>query len=381
MRIPKETSGGFLSYEEGISRRMSRILILTNFSGGLYDFRNEFVEALLAKHQVFISLPDDVKTKELSAEGAQIIKTSINRRGVNPLEDLKLYQCYRNMIKELAPDLVITYTIKPNIYGGFSAGRLKVPYIATITGLGGAFDRKGLFLQLIIRMYRAGLKKAECVFFQNQENRNIFKSFQITAKKDRMVMGSGVNLSRHMYEPYPKSEETHFLFVGRVMKERGILEFLEAAEKLHSDKVFFDILGYCEEDYQKRLEELEGQGIVHQLGFHTEVHPYLAAASAIVVASFHEGMSNALIEAAATGRPVIASNINGCMEAFEEGKTGFGFTPGKAGELIQAMKKFLQLSYEERERMGQAGRKKMEREFDRRIVTAAYVEEVERILS
>lgn len=360
---------------------MSRILILTNFSGGLYDFRNEFVEALLQKHQVFISLPDDVKTKELQAEGAQIIKTAINRRGVNPIEDLKLCQCYRNMIKELAPDLVITYTIKPNIYGGFCAGRLKVPYMATITGLGGAFDRKGLFLQLIIRMYRAGLRRAECVFFQNQENREIFKNFQITAKRDRMVMGSGVNLSRHVYEPYPKGEETHFLFVGRVMKERGILEFLEAAEKLHSEKVFFDILGNCEEDYQGQLDELEARGVIRQLGFHTEVHPYLAAASAVVVASFHEGMSNALIEAASTGRPVIASNINGCMEAFEEGKSGFGFTPGKAEELIGAMKKFLALSYEEREKMGQAARKKMEREFDRKLVTAAYVEEAERILA
>lgn len=360
---------------------MSRILILTNFSGGLYDFRNEFVEALLQKHQVWISLPDDVRTKELQAEGAQIIKTAINRRGVNPIEDLKLYQCYRNMIKELAPDLVITYTIKPNIYGGFCAGRLKVPYMATITGLGGAFDRKGLFLQLIIRMYRAGLRRAECVFFQNQENREIFKNFQIKAKRDRMVMGSGVNLSRHVYEPYPKREETHFLFVGRVMKERGILEFLEAAEQLHSGKVFFDILGNCEEDYQKKLDELEARGVIRQLGFHTEVHPYLAAASAVVVASFHEGMSNALIEAASTGRPVIASNINGCMEAFEEGKTGFGFTPGKAQELIGAMKKFLSLSDEEREKMGQAGRKKMEKEFDRRLVTAAYVEEAERILA
>lgn len=360
---------------------MSRILILTNFSGGLYDFRNEFVKALLAEHEVFISLPDDVKTKELCAEGAKIIQTPINRRGVNPVEDLKLYRRYRNIIKEIRPDLVVTYTIKPNIYGGFCAGRCGVPYIATITGLGGAFDRKGLFLQLIIRMYRAGLRRAECVFFQNQENREIFRNFRIAAKKDRLVMGSGVNLERHVYEPYPKREETHFLFVGRVMKERGILEFLEAAKTLHSDKIFFDILGYCEENYQKTLEELEEQGVIHQLGFHTEVHPYLADASAIVVASFHEGMSNALIEAASTGRPVIASKINGCMEAFEEGRTGFGFTPGKAEELIAAMKKFLALSYDERAVMGQEARKKMEREFDRKLVTVAYMDEVRTILA
>ncbi|MDD6811862.1 MAG: glycosyltransferase family 4 protein [Lachnospiraceae bacterium] len=360
---------------------MGRVLVLTNSSGGLYDFRNEFVRALLEENQVFISMPDDTKEKELLEEGCQVIKTSINRRGINPLEDLKLYQTYHNMMKELQPDLVVTYTIKPNVYGGFCAGRMKIPYIATITGLGGAFDRTGLFLQLIIRMYRAGLKKADCVFFQNEENRGIFGKFGIRGKKEKMVMGSGVNLERHVYEPYPKREETHFLFVGRVMKERGILEFIEAAKKLHSEKVHFDILGYCDEDYQSMLDELEKEGVIHQLGFHTEVHPYLADADAIVIASFHEGMSNALIEAAATGRPVIASNISGCMEAFEEGKTGFGFTPGKAEELIEAMEKFLKLSYEERTKMGQAARKKMEQEFDRKLVTASYMEEVHRILS
>lgn len=359
---------------------MGRVLVLTNSSGGLYDFRNEFVKALVEENQVFISMPDDTKEKELMEEGCQIIKTAINRRGINPVEDLKLCRTYRNMMKELQPDLVVTYTIKPNVYGGFLAGRMKIPYISTITGLGGAFDRTGLFLQLIIHMYRAGMKKAACVFFQNEENKGIFRKFGIRGKKEKMVMGSGVNLERHVFEPYPEQDETHFLFVGRVMKERGILEFVEAAKKLHSDKVHFDILGYCDEDYQSMLDELEQQGIIHQLGFHTEVHPYLTKASAIVIASFHEGMSNALIEAAATGRPVIASNISGCLEAFEEGKTGFGFTPGKPEELIQAMEKFLKLSYEERAEMGQAARRKMEKEFDRKLVTASYMEEVHQIL-
>jgi galacturonosyltransferase len=359
---------------------MGRILILTNSSGGLYDFRNEFVLALLAEHEVIVSMPDDTKEKELKDEGCRIIKTAINRRGINPLEDLKLYRSYSKMIKDLQPDLVVTYTIKPNVYGGFAAGRQKVPYIATITGLGGAFDKTGLLLKIIVTMYKTGLKKAACVFFQNQENRQIFSDFGIEGKKSRMVMGSGVNLDRHHYEKYPEGDETHFLFVGRVMKERGILEYIEAAKKLHSDKVFFDIMGYCDEDYQGMLDELEGQGVLRQIGFHTEVHEYLAAASAIVVASFHEGMSNALIEGAATGRPVIASNISGCLEAFEEGKTGFGFTPGKADELIAAMEKFLALSFEERAAMGRRGRAKMEQEFDRKLVTAAYMDEVHSLL-
>lgn len=359
---------------------MGRILVLTNSSGGLYDFRNEFVQAMLSRHEVYVSMPDEVKKKELADEGCRIIKTAINRRGINPLEDFKLYREYRRLMRKLRPDLVVTYTIKPNIYGGLAAAGCKIPYIATITGLGGAFDRTGILLKLIVTMYRAGLKNASCVFFQNEENKGIFNKLGIRAKKIRMVMGSGVNLDRHRYEAYPQGDETHFLFVGRVMKERGILEYIEAARTLHSDKVFFDVMGYCDEDYQDMLDELEKEGIVHQVGFQTQVHPYLAAVNVVVVASFHEGMSNALIEGAATGRPVIASRISGCLEAFEEGSTGFGFTPGHSEELIEAMEKFLSLSVEERAEMGRRGREKMEKEFDRKLVTKEYMDEVSNIL-
>lgn len=359
---------------------MGTILILANSSGGLYDFRNELLVRLLQQHKVIISLPDTTKVKELEEEGCKIIATPINRRGVNPKEDSKLFFSYRKLIREVRPDIVLTYTIKPNIYGGFACRMLKIPYVATITGLGGAFDKKGLFLQMIIRMYQTGLKNAECIFFQNTENRGIFEKYKIKGKKERMVNGSGVNLVRHTFEEYQMTDKTTFLFVGRVMKERGIVEYLEAASKLHSENVEFAILGYCDEDYQDLLNEYEKKGMIKQWGFQTQVHPYLAKASAIVVASFHEGMSNALIEAAATGRPVIASDISGCKEAFEEKVTGFGFTPGNAEELIGAMEKFLSLTKEEQAKMGRAAREKMEREFDRTYVVDSYISEINTIL-
>ena len=358
-----------------------KILILANSAGGLCDFRDQFLDKLAEEYTVAVSVPDEVKKEELEARNIRVYMTPINRRGINPIEDLKLYLSYARLMKEVKPDLVITYTIKPNIYGGFCASRLKIPYIATITGLGTAFEKNGLLLRLVVSMYRVGLKGAECIFFQNEENRNIFNKYGIAGKKDRLVMGSGVNLQKHCCEPYPEGDETRFLYVGRVMKAKGILEFAAAARSLHSDKVFFDILGNCDEDYQGMLDALEQEGIIHQLGFHKDVHPYLTKASAVVVASYHEGMSNTLIEAAATGRPVIATNISGCMEAFEEGKTGFGFTPGRAEELIAALERFLELSYEKRSEMGREARKKMEREFDRKLVTASYMDEVHRILS
>ena len=353
-----------------------KILILANSAGGLCDFRDRFLDKLAPKHTVAVSVPDDVKKEELEARNFQIYKTPINRRGINPIEDLKLCLSYWKLMKEVKPDMVITYTIKPNIYGGLCAGMRRIPCIATITGLGTAFEKKGPLLRLVVLMYKVGLRKDVCIFFQNASNREVFKKYNIHGKKDRLVMGSGVNLQKHCYEPYPEWDETHFLYVGRVMKAKGIVEYLEAAKCLHSDKVFFDIMGYCDEDYQDALDDLEKQGVIRQIGFQTEVRPYLAAASAIVVASFHEGMSNVLLEAAATGRPVIATRISGCMEAFEEGKTGFGFTPGHAEELIKAMEKFLALSVEERKQMGLAGRKKMELEFDREKIADAYMEEV-----
>lgn len=358
-----------------------KILVLANSSNGVYSFRNDFMCTMLKEYEVVISLPDDVCKKELEEEGCRIVYTPINRRGVNPVEDFKLILAYRKLLKEEKPDLVITYTIKPNIYGGFVAGMMKVPYIATITGLGGAFDKTGMMLKLITTMYRTGLKKAECVFFQNQENRGICEKYRIKGKTTKMVMGSGVDLKHHTYEPYPAEEKVHFLYMGRIMKERGIEEYIKAAEELAGDEVQFDIVGGHDEFYQERIEELHQRKVIQYLGFQKEVHPYLAATSAVVIPSFHEGMSNTLIEAAATGRPVIASKIFGCIEGFEEGKTGLGFTPGHADELIDAMKKFLHMSRDEREEMGRLGRKKMEKEFDRKLVTKAYMDEVHRILA
>lgn len=357
--------------------KKQKVLILANSSGGLYDFRNELVVKLLEKYQVVVSLPDKVRTKELAQEGCKVVYTPINRRGVNPLEDMKLLQSYRKLLQQEKPDLVLTYTIKPNIYGGFCCGRRKIPYISTVTGLGSTFQKEGFLLKMIVAMYRIGLKKAVCVFFQNEENKNIFEKYHIKGRASRLVNGSGVNLRRHALEPYPGGDEVRFLFVGRMMKEKGIEELLSAARKLHGQRILFELLGYCDEDYQDRLDEEEREGVIRQLGFHPDVHEYLKNCSALVLPTYHEGMSNVLMEASATGRPVITTNISGCREIFEEGITGFGCEPKNSQDLICALEKFLKLSQEEREKMGQNARKKVEQEFDREKVVQAYFEEIE----
>ena len=352
------------------------VLILGNSSGGLYDFRNELIRELLKEYRVVASLPDTVKTDLLKEEGAVVEQTAINRRGVNPLQDFRLLLAYRKLLKKYHPDLVLTYTIKPNCYGGMACRMAKVPYLATVTGLGSTFQKEGVLLALVQQLYRMGLRRASCVFFQNEENRHVFHEAGLLSGRDRLVSGSGVNVEYWTPIPYPDREETKFLFVGRVMKEKGIEEFFRAAEVLHTDRVRFLICGYCDEDYQEQLERLSGEGVIEYLGFHPDMREFYADCDAVVLPTYHEGMSNVLMEASACARPVLASNISGCREIVDHTKTGYTFTPRSSEDLIRTIRRFLRQNRAFHASMGIAARAKMEREFDRRKVAAAYMEEV-----
>ena len=357
-------------------RDKKTILILANSSGGLYDFRNELVQKLLEEYRVVASLPDTVKTDLLEQEGVIVEMTKINRRGMNPVQDLKLLRDYKRLVRKYKPALVLTYTIKPNVYGGYVCRREGIPYVPTITGLGSTFQKSGLLLMLVERMYHEGMKKASCVFFQNEENRQIFRRNGLIGGRDRLVPGSGVNTKVWKAIPYPEGEKTCFLYVGRVMKEKGIEEFFQAAQVLHSEQVIFAICGYCDEDYQAELNERSSRGEIVQLGFHPDMHEYYGSCSAVVLPTWHEGMSNVLMEASACGRPVIASNISGCREIYEDGVTGYGFAPHSANELIRTLRHFLTLNRSQRAAMGTAAREKMVEEFDREKVVSAYLEEI-----
>lgn len=360
---------------------MKTVLILANASDGLYDFRNELLLRLLAGYRVVVSVPDQIRSEDLAIEGCEVIHTPMNRRGMNPLEDAGLFRSYYRLIKSIRPDLVLTYTIKPNIYGSFCCRLLKIPYMVTITGIGTTFQRKGFIKTLIIMLYRMGLKKAACIFFQNEANQKIFEQEKISGKKIKMVHGSGVNIRRHRMEPYPKGEEFRFLFIGRLMRDKGIEEYLAAAKVLHNEKIKFQIVGEFDEDYQELVADYERQGVITFYGVQKEVNEFYAQASAVVLPSYHEGMSNVLMEASATGRPVIASNISGCREIFDERETGIGFKPGDTQDLIRALQEFMAIPYAERALMGRKAREKMGREFDREKIVDAYMEEIVPLLT
>lgn len=358
---------------------MKKVLILANSASGLYDFRNELLLKLLESYEVHVSLPDEENVPQLAKEGCQVHHTPIDRRGVNPVTDMGLLWSYWKLIGKIKPDVVLTYTIKPNIYGNLCCRMKKIPYIANITGLGSVFENGGMVQKIVVFLYKLALKKASCIFFQNEKNKEIFERYGISAKKARLVLGSGVNLDRHTFEEYSsKEEKLIFLYVGRVMKEKGIEELLYAARALCREypQVIFRLVGNYEEDYKDTVERYEKEGILELIGYQKEIHPYYKEAAAILMPSYHEGMSNVILEASATGRPVLASDIPGCREGFEDGITGFGFPARDKEALLEVLRRFMKLSWEERARMGQNARAKMEREFDRKQVVNAYMEEI-----
>ena len=360
------------------------ILILSNNLGGLYSFRKEVVQAIKdANFEVHISVPDidNPKGVYFSEIGCHVIPTFFDRRGVNPWADFKLFLSYRKLIHQLRPVAVMTYTIKPNVYGGMACRLCGVPQLANVTGLGDAVENGGLMQKLTVTLYRLGLSKAKCVFFQNKSNRDFCINHLITKHDTELLPGSGVNLQHHTYQEYPDDDTIRFLYIGRVIKDKGCGELFEVAKAIKNahPNVEFQILGSTEGDYQQQLEELIQKGVIRYMGYSTDVRPYIGAVHCTIMPSYHEGMSNVNLESAANGRPVITTNVPGCKETVEDCKTGYLVKPRDAHDLIVAVERFLSLSYEQKKQMGINARKKVEREFDRNIVVKVYLEWIERI--
>ena len=348
-----------------------KILILANSDVGLYQFRGELMKELLKKNTVLFSVPNGEMIDDITKLGATYIETAVDRRGINPLKDMKLLFNYRRILRLEKPDMVITYTIKPNVYGGLVCRLYRIPYAVNITGLGTTFQKDGMLKKFVTILYKVGLKKTKIVFFENCENQQIFIDLGIVKQeKTCLLSGAGVDLNKFQVMEYPAGGVTKFLFIGRVMKEKGINELFDAMKKLIASGIDcrLDVVGEYEEDYTAIIEQYEAEGWLYYHGYQKDVHPFIAKCHCFVLPSWHEGMANTSLESAASGRPVITSNIHGCLEAVIDGKTGYLAERKNAEELYKKMKKFTELSYEERMIMGLAGRKHMEDVFDKRKV-------------
>lgn len=358
-----------------------RILVLANNDVGLYRFRKDLLTALQAAgYDVYLSLPDGGFVPELVQLGCRFLDTPVDRRGKNPLRDLGLLRRYRALLRAVRPELVLTYTVKPNIYGGLACRWARVPYAANITGLGSALENGGGLRRLVLALYKSALKHARVVFFENSANRDALDAAGVVPKgRDVVLAGAGVNLKDFPYQPYPQNMPVRFLFVGRVMREKGIDELFAAAKRLHWDgaAVEFHVVGSFEEAYKSAMDALEQAGVVRCHGYQADMRPWYAMADCVVLPSYHEGMSNVLLEAAASGRPLITSDIPGCREAVAPGESGLLCPPQDAEALYETLQAFLALPAAARAEMGRRGRARMEARFDKAAVVAETVRHLE----
>ena len=359
--------------------KKKKILVVTNHSYMLWQFRRELMGELMKDAQIIISTPFVGHEQDFEAMGCRMVETPVDRRGINPVTDLKLLMNYRKLLKKEKPDMVLTYSIKPNIYAGLACRFMKIPYCANVQGLGTAFQKPGI-AQLAALLYREALKKAKTVFFENEGNALIFQLKRITPKKQQTLLpGAGVNLSYYQQEPYPDHDRIHFLYMGRIMKEKGIDELFSAVQRLHREQgsgFVLDLVGFFEDEYKQRVSQLEADGIAVFHGFQEDPRPWYALADCVVLPSYHEGMSNVLLEAAATGRPIITSDIPGCREAVQEGISGMLCRAKDEKSLYEAMNSFCRKTREEREAMGKAGRAWMEERFDKTFVVEKTIQAI-----
>ena len=359
-----------------------KVLILVNRDFVIYNFRIELVEKLLEEgYQVYICSPDGPKIEKVIDMGCEYIPITMERRGTNPIRDIQLMNKYRKIFKATKPDIILTYTTKVCIYGGIIARWMNIPYLMNVSGLGTATEQKSLLQPLMIFLYKVATKKAKCVFFQNSENKEFFEKHKMYTGKSILIPGSGVNLTKWNVLDYPNDKDAvEFLFISRIIKEKGIEEYVTTAEAIKQEysSAVFHVLGPCDGQYQEYLKKHEAAGTIIYHGEVEDTKEYLAHAHCTIHPSYYpEGMSNVLIESAACGRPIITTNRSGCRETVEHGVTGFMCETRNCEQLIQYVRLFMQMNNEERKRMGLAGRKKMENEFNRQIVVDAYMKEIE----
>lgn len=364
-----------------------KILFVSITDSGILRVRSELIDSLINKgHKVIVVTPKEKAYKELIAKGCKVYNISIQQHGKNPLADFHLFLQYKRMLQLIKPNVVLSFTTKPNVYCGIACRLNKIPVIMNITGMGSALGGKGMVQQLLILLYKLACNGSnmKCIFFQNDDSKNFFKERRIGKQKlYQRIPGSGVNLERYTPQPFPNSDTIDFLFVARVMKEKGIDEYIKAAKCIRKryPEAIFHVLGDSDKKYKDILYRETQKGSIIYHGRVNNMVDYEMISQCTIQPSYYpEGMSNVILEAAASARPVITTDHPGCREGVDNGKTGFIVPVRNVTELVKAIDKFIQLPLEMRIKMGKDGRIKMENEFDRKLVTNAYLKEIREIM-
>ena len=360
---------------------MKKVLMVGNHEIVIYNFRKELIERMIQEgYEVYVALPYGPKVELLKGMGCKFIDTPINRRNTNPLQDIKVFFKYMKVLNDIKPNVVLTYTVKPNVYGGIACRLKKIPYICNVTGLGSGYLNGGVVQKVVQILSKLAFRKANKVFFQNTADRDLLVQQSVVKNNYDLLPGSGVNLDTYKLLPYPPEEQPiNFNFVARVMKDKGIDEYLEAAKiiKKKYPDVIFNVIGMIDQPYYKDiLRKYEEDGIINYHGFQTDIMPFIEKCNCMINPSYTEGMSNVLLENAACGRPLIASDIPGCKEVIDEGINGYKFEAKNIFNLVDKIEKFINISYENKVIMGKKSREKVEVKFDRQIVVEKYLDEL-----
>ena len=365
----------------------TKILLSSNSAWNLANFRKPVIKALVAAgYEVIAAAHADGNEQALVAMGATFRPLRMSGAGTSPVEDSRLLLDYIKLLRAERPAMFFGFTAKPNIYGSLAARITGVPVIATISGLGSAFLRGGLLGGILMGLYRAALHGARAVMFQNPTDRDLFVGRKIVRRDQaQLVAGSGIDLDRFVPVATPDDGQFRFLLIARLLLDKGIAEFVDAARilRLRHPEARFQLLGGDGGDNPSvvppaDLERWSAESIVELLGVSEDVRPHIAAANCVVLPSYREGLPRSLLEGAAMARPLIASDVPGCRDVVEDGVTGLLCEVRSATSLAEAMERMVTMTAADRARMGAAGRRKVEADYDERLVVAAYLAEIAR---
>ncbi|MBX3497336.1 MAG: glycosyltransferase family 4 protein [Parvibaculum sp.] len=366
------------------------ILLTANAAWNVFNFRRSLALAMLAdRHRIAVLAPADDAVEALNAIGCRFESLAMDVKGLSPLRDFKLIGEFRRQFHSFKPDVVLSFTIKNNIFGAIAARRAGVPFIPNVTGLGTAFLSGGLLQGVAEMLYRFAFRDLPVIFFQNEDDLALFLQRKLVRESQaRLLPGSGIDLARFSASPFPeRADGSVFLMIARLLRDKGVVEYVEAAQRVKSvmPGTRFQLLGPPGAENRtaidlKTVEAWAAEGAIEYLGETDDVRPFISEADCVVLPSYREGAPRTLIEAAAMARPVIATDVPGCRAVVEDGVTGFLCAARSGESLAAACQRFAALPIRRREAMGLAGRRKMEREFDQEIIVAAYRKALQDIL-
>ncbi len=369
---------------------MKTVLFVANTAWNLVNFRTPIIDALIRRgDRVIAAGSADGSERALEEKGVAFHPLNVAFKSVNPGSDLKLLSDLRSLYARTKADIALHFTIKPVIYGSLAARSRQIPAINTITGLGTAFIRKNWITTVVENLYRFALTGHSVMVFQNSDDLSEFQDRTLFRRNPYYTIpGSGVDLDAFPQKALPATETTRFLLVARLLKDKGVTEFIDAASelKLQYPNAQFAVAGPA--DVANRtaipMTTVQGwaeEGIIEYLGELSDIRPAITAADCIVLPSYREGLSRVLLEASAIGRPMITTDVPGCRDVVEDGTNGFLCRPRDAQDLARQMSKFLNANHELISQMANNARKKAENEFDARIVVNNYLELIDKYSS